>query len=58
MELKDYTTLQEEEFDVMAYRLNLLAEVLENVKPGADLPKSRELKNAAREVLYFFRQLI
>ncbi|MDQ4140858.1 MAG: hypothetical protein M3142_10070 [Bacteroidota bacterium] len=58
MELKDYPILQEEEFDVMAHRLNLLAEALENVKPGTDLPKSKELKQAARELLQFFRQLI
>ncbi|WP_158267597.1 hypothetical protein [Adhaeribacter arboris] len=58
MELKDYPILQEEEYDAMAHRLNLLAEALENVNPGANVPKSKELKQAAREVLYFFRQLI
>ncbi|MDQ3291615.1 MAG: hypothetical protein M3Q05_10035 [Bacteroidota bacterium] len=58
MELQDYSILQEEEFDAMAHRLNLLAEALESVKPGTDLPKSKELKQTAREVLYFFRQLI
>lgn len=58
MELKDYTILQKEEYDVMAHRLNLLAEALENVNPGAALPKSKELKETAREVLQFLRQLI
>lgn len=58
MELKIYPITQEEQYDAMAERLNLLAEALANVHPGAEVPKSRELNRAAREVIQFLKRLV
>ncbi len=58
MELIIYPTTQEEQYDAMAERMNRLAEALANVHPGADVPKSKELNRAAREVVQFLKRLI
>lgn len=59
MESEIYPIIQEEEeYDAMAVRMNLLAEALVNVKPGQKLPKSKATNFAALEVIGFFKKLI
>ena len=58
METKLYTITKEAEYDAMAERLNLLAEALVNVHPGADYPKLKARNKATREVLRFFKRFI
>lgn len=58
MEPEIYTITKEAEYDAMAERLNLLAEALVNVHPGANFSKSRTRNKATREVLQFFKRLI
>jgi hypothetical protein len=58
METKLYSITKEAEYDAMAERLNLLAEALVNVHPGADHSKLRARNKTAREVLQFFKRFI
>lgn len=58
MELNNYPISKEEEYDVMAERINLLAEALAGTQTVNDLPKSKELSHRIREVLQFFKRLI
>lgn len=58
MDLKDYPIVQEEKYDAMAERLNLLAEILANAQTSQNLPKSKELNQHLREVLRFFKRLV
>lgn len=58
METKLYSITKEAEYDAMAERLNLLAEALVNVHPGANFPKIKARNKATQEVLQFFKRLI
>ena len=58
METKFYSITKEAEYDAMAERLNLLAEALINVHPGAKYSKNKAKNKITREFLQFFRRLI
>ncbi|RDC62097.1 hypothetical protein [Adhaeribacter pallidiroseus] len=56
MESKFYTITKEAEYDAMDERLNLLAEALVNVHPGANFLNIKSRKNPKREVLQFLKR--
>ena len=58
MEAKLYSIVKEAEHDAMAERLNLLAEALVNVHPGADFSRIKSRNKPNRGVLQFFRRFI
>lgn len=58
MDLKNYPMVQEEEYDAMAERLNLLAEILANAQISNKPPKSKEVNQHLREAIRFFKRLV
>ncbi|RDC62306.1 hypothetical protein [Adhaeribacter pallidiroseus] len=58
MKLEIYPNTNEEEYDIMTERLNMLADALANVQPGRNLPKAIEDKIGSWDIIHFLKKLI
>ena len=58
MELNHYLTTKEEDFEILAKNLNILADAITQKQASADLPHPEIINQLTEQALQFLRKLI